>query len=133
MAGARYYLGLPHELPKLGKYAVSSKVFHVLLVLLALDHDCFGISLSLDTLGWAEIDQSWQRRRAAAARPGSYGFLALVVGHVFWQLLKNRSQLMAMVTGTIAADTFSANHDWDRWKPDVVSQTADAGKVSHGQ
>src|SRR6516165_7509525 len=36
MAGTRYYLGLPHELPKLGKYAVSSKVFHVALFLLAL-------------------------------------------------------------------------------------------------
>jgi cytochrome b subunit of formate dehydrogenase len=133
VAGARYYLGLPHELPKLGKYAVSSKVFHVLLVLLALIMIVSGISLSLDTLGWAEIDQSWQRRQRLLHDLGSYGFLALVVGHVFWQLLKNRSQLMAMVTGTIAADTFSANHDWDRWKPDVVSQTADAGKVSHGQ
>ena len=57
----------------------------------------------------------------------------LVVGHVFWQLLKNRSQLMAMVSGRIAADTFSANHDWDRWKPDAVLQTADAGKVDHGE
>jgi hypothetical protein len=52
---------------------------------------------------------------------------------VFWQLLKSRSQLKAMVTGAIAADTFSANHDWDRWKPDAVLQTADAGKVDHGE
>jgi cytochrome b subunit of formate dehydrogenase len=133
VAGTRYYLGLPHELPKLGKYAVSSKVFHVLLVLLALVMIVSGISLSLNTLGWAEVDENWQRRQRLLHDLGSYGFLALVAGHVFWQLLKNRSQLMAMVTGKIAADTFSANHDWDRWKPDVVSHTADAGKVSHGQ
>jgi cytochrome b subunit of formate dehydrogenase len=133
VAGARYYLGLPHELPKLGKYAVSSKVFHVLLFLLALIMIVSGISLTLNTLGWAEVDQNWQRRYRLVHDVGSYGFLALVVGHVFWQLLKNRSQLLAMVTGRIAADTFNANHDWDRWKPDVVSQSADAGKVDHGR
>ena len=133
VAGARYYHGLPHELPKLGKYAVSSKVFHVLLFLLALIMIVSGISLTLNTLGWAEVDQNWQRRYRLVHDVGSYGFLALVVGHVFWQLLKNRSQLLAMVTGRIAADTFNANHDWDRWKPDVVSQTADAGKVDHGR
>jgi cytochrome b subunit of formate dehydrogenase len=132
MAGTRYYLGLAHELPKLGKYAVSSKVFHVALFLLALIMIVSGISLSLNTLGWAEVDQNWQRRQRLLHDFGSYGFLVLVVGHVFWQLLKNRSQLMAMVSGRIAADTFSANHDWDRWKPDVLSQTADAGKVDHG-
>jgi hypothetical protein len=59
--------------------------------------------------------------------------LVLVAGHVFWQLLKRRPQLKAMVTGTIAADTFSSNHDWDRWKPHVVSRTAKAGKVDHGK
>jgi cytochrome b subunit of formate dehydrogenase len=132
VAGARYYLGLPHELPRLGKYAVSSKVFHVALILLALIMIVSGISLSLDTLGWAEIDQNWQRRQRLLHDLGSYGFLALVVGHVFWQLLKSRSQLMAMITGKISAATFSSNHDWDRWKPDVISQTADAGKVDHG-
>jgi hypothetical protein len=36
VAGARYYLGGPHELPKLGKYGVWNKVFHTALVLLAL-------------------------------------------------------------------------------------------------
>ena len=133
VAGARYYLGLPHEFPKLGKYGVSSKVFHVALFLLALIMIVSGISLSLNTLGWAEVDQNWQRRQRLLHDLGSYGFLVLVVGHVFWQLLKSRAQLKAMVTGTIDADTFKANHDWDRWKPDVVSQTADAGKVDHGR
>jgi cytochrome b subunit of formate dehydrogenase len=132
VAGARYYLGRPHEFPKLGKYGVSSKVFHVALILLALVMIVSGISLSLNTLGWAEIDQNWQRRQRLLHDLGSYGFLVLVVGHVFWQILKSWSQQKAMVTGTIGADTFSANHDWDRWKPDVVSQTADAGKVGHG-
>jgi hypothetical protein len=79
------------------------------------------------------MDQNWQRQQRLLHDLGSYGFLALVAGHVFWQLLKSRSQLMTMVTGTIAADTFSSNHDWGRWKPDVVSRTADTGKVNHGQ
>jgi cytochrome b subunit of formate dehydrogenase len=108
-------------------------VFHVALFLLALIMIVSGISLSLNTLGWAEVDQNWQRRQRLLHDLGSYGFLVLVVGHVFWQLLKSRAQLKAMVTGTIDADTFSSNHDWDRWKPDVVSQTADAGKVDHGR
>jgi cytochrome b subunit of formate dehydrogenase len=133
VASARYYLGLPHEIPKLGKYAVSSKVFHIMLVLLALVMIVSGICLTLNTLGWAEMDQNWQRRQRLLHDFGSYAFLVLVAGHVFWQLLKSRSQLKAMVTGTIAADTFSSNHDWDRWKPHVVSQSADAGKVDHGQ
>jgi hypothetical protein len=38
-----------------------------------------------------------------------------------------------MVTGTIAANTFSSNHDWDRWKPHVVSRTPISGKVDDGQ
>jgi hypothetical protein len=79
------------------------------------------------------MDQDWQRRQRLLHDFGSYGFLALVAGHVFWQILKGRSQRKAMVTGTIAADTFRANHDWDRWKPDTVSQAADAGKVDHGR
>ena len=132
VAGARYYLGLPHQVPKLGKYAVSSKVFHVLLILLALIMIVSGISLGLDTLGWAQIDQSWQRKQRLLHDLGSYGLLALVAGHVFWQVLKARSQSKAMVTGTIDADTFSSNHDWDRWKPDAVTQTARAGKGAHG-
>jgi cytochrome b subunit of formate dehydrogenase len=133
VAGARYYLGLPYEMPKLGKYAVSSKLFHVALVLLALVMIVSGISLSLDTLGWAAVDQSWQRKQRLLHDLGSYGFLALVAGHVFWQLLKSRAQTKAMLTGTIAADTFASNHDWDRWKPDAVSQTAGQGKVVHGR
>jgi cytochrome b subunit of formate dehydrogenase len=133
VAGVRYYLGLPHQLPKLGKYGVSSKVFHVALVLLALIMIVSGISLSLDTLGWVAIDQSWQRRQRLLHDLGSYGFLALVAAHVFWQLLKSRSERKAMVTGTIAADTFSSNHDWDRWKPGAVSRAADTGRVDYGQ
>ena len=132
VAGARYYLGLPHALPKLGKYAISSKLFHIALVLLAAIMIVSGISLGLDTLGWAQIDQSWQRKQRLLHDFGSYAFLALIVGHVFWQLLKKRSQSKAMVTGTIDADTFAANHDWDRWKPDVIAKTADAREVSHG-
>jgi cytochrome b subunit of formate dehydrogenase len=132
VAGARYYLGLPHELPKLGKYAVSSKVFHVAIALLALIMIVSGICLSLDTLGWAKMDQDWQRKQRLLHDLGSYGFLALVAGHVFWQLLKSRSQSKAMITGTIAADTFSSNHDWDRWKPDAMSQTTAAREIDHG-
>jgi cytochrome b subunit of formate dehydrogenase len=133
VAGARYYLGRPHELPKLGKYAVSSKVFHAALIVLALIMIVSGISLSLDTLGWAVVDQRWQRWQRLLHDFGTYGFLVLVVGHVFWQLLKHWSQQKAMVTGMISADTFRANHDWDRWKPDVVTDTTGAKKkVEHG-
>ena len=132
VAGARYYLGLPHTLPKLGKYPVSSKLFHVSIALLALIMIVTGISLSLDTLGWAQVDQSWQRTQRLLHDFGSYGFLALVVGHVFWQLLKKRSQSKSMVTGTIDAETFAENHDWDRWKPDVVAGTAGSREVRHG-
>lgn len=132
-AGARYYLGLAHELPKLGKYAVSSKLFHLALIVLALIMIASGIYLGLDTLGWAQLDQNWQRQQRLLHDFGSYGFLALVAGHVFWQLLKSRSQSKAMVTGTIDADTFSSNHDWDRWKPDAVAKTADKGGIDHGR
>jgi cytochrome b subunit of formate dehydrogenase len=132
-AGARYYLGQPHELPKLGKYGVWSKLFHATLILLALLMIVTGISLIFDTFGW-EIDQNWQRRQRLLHDLGSYGFLVLFAAHVFWQLRKRRrAQLKSIVTGTIAADTFRSNHNWDRWKPHAVSQTADAGKADHGR
>jgi cytochrome b subunit of formate dehydrogenase len=131
--GARYYLGLPHERPKLGKYAISSKLFHIALVLLTAVMIVSGISLSLGTLGWAEIDQNWQRWQRLLHDVGSWGFLALVAGHVFWQVLKSRAQVKAMVTGTIAADTFSMYHDWERWKPDVISQGLNAEKNEDGK
>jgi cytochrome b subunit of formate dehydrogenase len=134
VAGARYYLGLPHEIPKGGKYGVWSKVFHSTLAVLALLVIVSGISLSLDSLGWAETDQNWQRRQRLLHDLGAYGFLVLFAAHVFWQLLKRRRpQLKSIFTGTITADTFSANHDWDRWKPHAVKQTAGAKKVHHGQ
>jgi len=133
VANARYYLGRPYELPKLGKYGVTNKVFHVALILLALTMVVSGITLSLDTLGWAKIDQDFHRQQRLLHDLGTYGFLVLVVAHVFWQLLKRVSQLKAMVTGTIAADTFRSNHDWDRWKPHVVSRTPISGEVDHGQ
>jgi cytochrome b subunit of formate dehydrogenase len=129
----RYYLGLDHEQPKLGKYAVVSKMFHILLILLTVIMLISGISLSLGSLGWADVDQEWQRWQRLLHDIGSYGFLVLVVGHVFWQLLKRWSQQKAMVTGTISAATFKEHHDWDRWKPDVVSHTSDAEKNKHGK
>jgi cytochrome b subunit of formate dehydrogenase len=132
-AAAQYYLGKPHEVPKLGKYGVWNKVFHAALILLALIMIVSGISLSMGSLGWVEIDQNWQRQQRLLHDFGSYGFLALVVAHVFWQILKGRSQLKSMVIGTIPADTFRSNHDWDRWKPHAVSQTADTGKVDHAK
>ena len=134
VASTRYYLGLPHEIPKLGKYAVSSKVFHVLLIILATIMIVSGISLTVGSLGWSDVDQDWQRRQRLLHDLGTYGFLALVVGHVFWQILKSRAQMKAMVTGTLSAETFSAHHDWDRWKPDVVT-TADGKdrKADHGR
>jgi cytochrome b subunit of formate dehydrogenase len=131
MAGVRYYFGRPHELPKLGKYGVWSKVFHVLLILLTLVMVVSGISLTLDTLGWAQIDQNWQRKQRLLHDLGTYGFVALIVGHVFWQLLKSRAQLMAMITGKVAVDTFTAHHDWERWKPDALAP--DGRKVDHGR
>ena len=133
VANTRYYLGQPYELPKLGKYGVTTKVFHVALILMALIMIVTGISLSLDTLGWAVIDQNWHREQRLLHDLGSWGFLALVAAHVFWQILKKRAQLKAIVTGKIAADTFTLNHDWDRWKPDVLSRTADAGRADHGK
>jgi cytochrome b subunit of formate dehydrogenase len=134
VAGVRYYLGLPHEIPKLGKYGVSSKLFHVSLILLALTMIVSGISLTLGSLGWADIDQNWQRRQRLLHDFGSYGFLTLFIGHVFWQLLKKRRpQLKAMITGNITVDTYRANHSWDRWKPDVISPASESGKVDHGK
>ena len=124
VASARYYLGQPHEVPKQGKYGFWSKVFHVMLVLLTIMMLVSGISLSLDTLGWAQIDQNWQRKQRLLHDFGTYGFVALIVGHVFWQLLKSWSQQKAMVTGTVDSATFAAHHDWDRWKPE---------KVDHGK
>ena len=124
VATTRYYLGLPHEIPKLGKYAVSSKVFHVLLIVLTVIMIVTGISLTMGTLGWSDVDQEWQRKQRLLHDIGSWSFLALIAGHVFWQFLKSRSQMKAMVTGTIDAATFSEHHDWDRWKPDVIETRA---------
>lgn len=122
-ATTRYYLGLAHEIPKLGKYAVSSKVFHLLLIVLTAIMIVSGISLTMGTLGWSDVDQEWQRKQRLLHDIGSYGFLALIVGHVFWQFLKTRAQRWAMITGSIDAGTFSEHHDWDRWEPDVIRKT----------
>ncbi|MET0168102.1 MAG: cytochrome b/b6 domain-containing protein [Vicinamibacterales bacterium] len=133
VANTRYYLGRRYELPKLGKYGIWNKLFHVALILLALTMIVSGIILSLDTLGWAQIDQNTHRQQRLLHDVGSYGFLTLIPAHVFWLFFKKRTQLKAMVTGTIAADTFSSNHDWNRWKPHVVARTSGSGKVDHGK
>jgi cytochrome b subunit of formate dehydrogenase len=125
VSGTRYYLGLPHEVPKLAKYAVSSKVFHVLVALLSFLMIFTGITMTMDTMGWATMDPRFQRTQRILHDFGSWGFLALIVGHVFWQLLKRWSQAKAMVTGTIEADTFKAHHDWDLWKPDAIPKSTD--------
>ena len=135
VANTRYYLGLAHEVPKLGKWGVWSKVFHAVLTVLALVVIVSGISLSLDTLGWAAIDQNWNRRQRLLHDLAAYGFLATFAAHVFWQLLKaRRPQLKSIFTGTIPAETFSANHDWDRWTPHTphpASHAAEAAEVEH--
>ena len=128
-ASARYYLGMRHELPKLGKFGAWNKVFHTTIVILALLMVVTGISLSLGTLGWVDIDQDWQRKQRLLHDFGSYGFLALIAAHIFWQLLKKRRpQLKSIVIGKIPVDTYSANHDWDRWEPDVVTPASDEDK-----
>ena len=133
VANARYYLGLGREIPKLGKFGVWNKVFHTALALLALIMIVSGISLSLDTLGWVAIDQNWQRRQRLIHDLGTYGFLALLAAHVFWQILKSRrAQLKSIFTGMISAETFTANHDWDRWKPHVPSHDAESGTSNDG-
>jgi cytochrome b subunit of formate dehydrogenase len=133
VASARYYLGLTPEVPKLGKFGVWNKVFHTALAVLALIMIISGISLSLDTLGWASIDQNWQRRQRLLHDFGSYGFLVVLAAHVFWQLLKSRrAQLRSIFTGKIPVETFSANHDWDRWQPHAASPDAETGKVDDG-
>jgi len=133
VASARYYLGLTPEVPKLGKFGVWNKVFHTALAVLALIMIISGISLSLDTLGWASIDQNWQRRQRLLHDFGSYGFLVVLAAHVFWQLLKSRrAQLRSIFTGKIPVETFSANHDWDRWQPHATSPDAETGKVDDG-
>ena len=130
VASSRYYLGLGNEVPKGGKFGVWNKVFHTALAVLTLLMIVSGISLGLDSLGWVAVDQSWQRWQRLAHDVGSWGFLALFAAHVFWQLLKRRRpQLKSIFTGTIDADTFKANHDWDRWQPHAVSETREAGTV----
>ena len=133
VASTRYYLGLGNEIPKGGKFGAWNKVFHTALAVLTAVMIVSGICLGLDTLGWATLDQDWQRRQRLLHDLGSWGFLVLFAAHVFWQLLKRRRpQLMAIFTGRIGADTFRANHDWDRWQPHAISQTPDAEKVEHG-
>ena len=133
VAALRYYMGLAHEVPKLGKWGVWSKVLHAALTVLALIAIISGISLSLDTLGWAAIDQNWQRRQRLLHDLGAYGFVVLFAAHVFWQLLKaRRPQLKSIFTGTIPAQTFRANHDWDRWKPHAASH-GEKRTSGHGQ
>jgi cytochrome b subunit of formate dehydrogenase len=133
-ASARYYLGLAHEVPKLGKWGVWSKVFHAALTVLAIFVIVSGISLSLDTLGWAVIDQNWQRQQRLLHDAGAYGFLVLFAAHIFWQLLKSRrAQLKSIFTGTIPAETFRDEYDWDRWKAHGVQHDAPVERVGHGQ
>jgi cytochrome b subunit of formate dehydrogenase len=132
-ASTRYYLGMNHEVPKRGKFGVWNKVFHTALIVLAGLMIVTGIFLSLDTLGWADLDPRGQRWQRLLHDVGSYGFLVLFVAHIFWQLLKKRRpQLKSIFTGTIPAETFRENHDWDRWKPEAVTPTADAEKAGHG-
>jgi len=132
-ASTKYYLGQPYELPKLGKYGIWNKLFHVALIITSLTMIVSGIYLSLDTLGWAQIDQNTHRQQRLLHDLGTYAFLALIAAHVFWLFLKKSGQVKAMVTGKIEADTFIENHDWNRWKPHVVSQIADKGKVDDGK
>jgi cytochrome b subunit of formate dehydrogenase len=121
VASTKYYLGLSNEVPKAGKFGVGNKVFHTTIVVLTVTVIVTGISLTLDTMGWASMNQEWQRWQRLIHDVAAYGFLVVIAAHIFWQLLKaRRPQLRAIFTGKIPVETYSANHDWERWEPDAV-------------
>jgi formate dehydrogenase gamma subunit len=124
-AKLRYYLGRGREVPRTGKFSAGNKVFHMSLAILAFLMVVTGIILSLDTLGWVEINQDLHRQQRIVHDIGSWGFVTLLVAHIFWQLL--RGNLRTMLTGSISSERLKQEFDWEQWQPEVHGEVL--GKV----
>lgn len=121
---ARYYLCASDAVPKYGKYDVGQKLFHALLVLLALTVIVTGVSLTINAEVLTTLDQNWIRYQRLFHDIGAALFAAVVLGHVYERVLKlNWPKLAAMFTGRIPASEFRRAHDWDRWHPEPAAET----------
>lgn len=116
-AKLRYYFSRERSVPKTGKFSGTNKLFHTSLALLGLLMAITGVTLSLDTLGWMEIDQNWHREQRVLHDIGTWGFIALLASHIFWQLL--RGNLLVMFHGRIDRHRLEKEYDWDQWQPVV--------------
>ena len=131
-ASLRFFFRREPVVPRTGKYDVWQKLYHALLTLLALASIVTGISLFLNTEGFATFGHAWMRWQRLVHDAAAFLFLAFIIGHVYVRLLKlNWPVLRSMFTGTMTRAEFDATRDWRRWQPPAADASHRDKRIAH--
>lgn len=112
------FLGRSKEYPRFGKYDPLQKIYHALLTILSLVVIVSGVYMVLSAQAWATFSHEWMRWQRLLHDAGAFAFIAIVLGHIYFGLIKvNWHALAAMFNGKISASYFRLRHSADRWRP----------------
>jgi Ni/Fe-hydrogenase 1 B-type cytochrome subunit len=115
---AANFLGRTRSYPAFGKYDPLQKVYHALLTLLAAGFIASGAYLLVSAEAWATFSHGWMRAMRLTHDVAAFSFLAVVVGHVYFGLIRvNWPLLVSMCTGRLGGSSFNRYHDARRWQP----------------
>ena len=115
---AANFLGRTRSYPAFGKYDPLQKVYHALLTLLATGLIVSGAYLFVSAETWATFSHTWMRAMRLTHDVAAFPFLAIVVGHVYFGVIRvNWPLLVSMCTGRLRGSSFNRYHDARRWQP----------------
>ena len=115
---AANFLGRTREYPAFGKYDPWQKIYHACLTLLAAELIVSGAYLFISAEAWGTLSHRWMRLMRLTHDLGAFSFIAILVGHVYFGLLRvNWPRLVAMVTGHLRGSSFNLYNDAARWRP----------------
>ena len=115
------FFGRTREYPRFGKYDPLQKIYHALLTLLSVTIIFSGVYLFLSAEAWATFSHEWMRWQRLIHDVSAFGFLAVIIGHIYFGLIRvNWANLAAIFTGRISATYFRLRHSSSRWRPRQV-------------
>lgn len=112
------FLGRTRDYPSFGKYDPWQKIYHALLAVLCAIVIFSGLFLVVSAQVWADFSHNWMRAMRLLHDLGAFSFLAIIVGHIYFGIIRvNWPQLLAVITGRLSATAFNRYHDASRWQP----------------
>lgn len=115
---AANFFGRTPKYPRFGKYDPWQKIYHALLALLSLLLIVSGVYLFLSAEALADFSRDWLRWQRLIHDVSAFGFIAVIIGHIYFGLLRvNWANLAAICTGKLSATYFRLRHSSERWQP----------------